>query len=393
MNHLYDILHFMLDALLRVWPYLLLTIPAAVAVNLGGASRYINRAFSARPLAAILLATAVGAFSPFCSCSVIPVVAALLIGGVPLAPVMAFWIASPSMDPETFFLSVALVGWPLALWRLGATLALSLGAGYLTHLLVRRGWLGRELLRARAGGRAGEGGAPIGDQELAGRHSGAHMPVRAFATAEAVPLAAVAGGLEAVNGPKVRSLSERVQLPQVDRAAVADCAGNGGSCAAGAAAVGAKEGRGFGGLQVGDWRHPLPERWRRLVEESWKATVMVAKFMLLAFFLEALITLYVPEVWIVGLLGRQNALAIPIAALLGVPVYTSNLAALPLVGGLLAQGMDPAAALAFLVAGPTTTLPAMSAVWGLVRVRVFALYVGLALVGAVLAGLTYQLVM
>ena len=63
------------------------------------------------------------------------------------------------------------------------------------------------------------------------------------------------------------------------------------------------------------------------------------------------------------------------AALLGVPIYTSNLAALPMVGGLLAQGMNPAAALAFLVAGPTTTIPAMAAVWGLVSRRVFALYV------------------
>lgn len=85
-----------------MWPYLLVTIPLAVAVNLSGASKYINRAFQARPVVAVLLATLVGAFSPFCSCGVIPVVVALLIGGVPLAPVMSFWIASPSMDPEAF---------------------------------------------------------------------------------------------------------------------------------------------------------------------------------------------------------------------------------------------------------------------------------------------------
>jgi uncharacterized membrane protein YraQ (UPF0718 family) len=47
---------------------------------------------------------------------------------------------------------------------------------------------------------------------------------------------------------------------------------------------------------------------------------------------------------------------------------------------LLTQGMSSSAALAFLIAGPTTTIPAMAAVWGLVRGRVFALYVGFALV-------------
>jgi uncharacterized membrane protein YraQ (UPF0718 family) len=116
---------------------------------------------------------------------------------------------------------------------------------------------------------------------------------------------------------------------------------------------------------------------------------MVVKFMALAFFLEALITLYVPSDWIVGLLGNDNPLAIPTAALLGVPVYTSNLAALPLIGGLLAQGMNPGAALAFLIAGPTTTLPAMAAVWGLATRRVFALYVSFSLVGAVVLGFVY----
>ncbi len=74
------------------------------------------------------------------------------------------------------------------------------------------------------------------------------------------------------------------------------------------------------------------------------------------------------------------------------PLYTSNLAALPMVDALLAQGMDPSAALAFLIAGPMTTVPAMAAVWGLVQRRVFVLYAGFALVGAVAAGLAHELV-
>ncbi len=82
---------------------------------------------------------------------------------------------------------------------------------------------------------------------------------------------------------------------------------------------------------------------------------MVVKFMALAFFLEALIILYVPQEWITTALGQKNPLAIATAAILGVPTYTSSLTALPMISGLLTQGMNPAAALAFLVAGPTTT--------------------------------------
>jgi uncharacterized membrane protein YraQ (UPF0718 family) len=132
---------------------------------------------------------------------------------------------------------------------------------------------------------------------------------------------------------------------------------------------------------------------RQLLEETAAATVMVIKFMALAFLLEALIILYVPAEWITISLGQGNQWAILNAALLGVPVYTSNLSALPLIGGLLAQGMNPAAALAFLIAGPTTTLPAMAAVNGLVTRRIFALYVMFVLAGAIALGYLYQVVL
>ncbi|HSR34494.1 MAG TPA: permease [Anaerolineae bacterium] len=132
--------------------------------------------------------------------------------------------------------------------------------------------------------------------------------------------------------------------------------------------------------------------WRRLLRETWDATWMVVKFMLLAFFLSALIKLYVPSAWVAGVLGHQNPWAIPAAAFLGVPAYTSNLTAMPMLSGLLAQGMSPSAALAFLISGPTTTLPAMAAVWGLASRRVFALYVSFSLVGAVVLGYVHSLV-
>jgi uncharacterized membrane protein YraQ (UPF0718 family) len=119
---------------------------------------------------------------------------------------------------------------------------------------------------------------------------------------------------------------------------------------------------------------------------------MVIKFMLLAFLLEALIELYVPSEWISAIIGRDNPWSILGAALLGVPAYTSSLAALPMVGGLLGKGMSPAAGLAFLIAGPTTTLPAMAAVWGIVSRRVFSLYIAISLIGAIVIGYVFALI-
>ncbi|MBK8901254.1 MAG: permease [Anaerolineaceae bacterium] len=356
--------NFVVESLLSIWPYLLITIPVAVAVQLSGASRYIRRALTARPMLAIVLATAVGAFSPFCSCTVIPVVAALLIGGVPLAPVMAFWIASPSMDPETFFLSVATIGWNMAVWRLAATLVLSLAAGYVTHLAVSRSWLGEQILRDKASAQA-VSVVSLTDRLVAGW--------RKF----------VAWLGELVPSQTVLATSSGISFgsPSPEPAETASCSGET-TCAVPVESEAASCGT--------SCAVPQPFK-KRLLQETWAATSLVLRFMLLAFVLEALIIRYVPAVWITGLLGQQNPLAIVWAALIGVPVYTSNLAALPMVSGLLAQGMNPAAGLAFLVAGPTTTLPAMTAVWQLASRRVFVLYVAFALVGAVVAGYTYQL--
>jgi hypothetical protein len=91
--------------------------------------------------------------------------------------------------------------------------------------------------------------------------------------------------------------------------------------------------------------------------------------------------------------GKDSPLAVPLASLIGIPLYLSNITALPIVAGLLAQGMQPGAAIAFLIAGPITTVPAMAAVWGIVRWRVFALYVGLGMFGAILMGYAVNLVM
>ncbi|MBD3225301.1 MAG: hypothetical protein GF313_11260 [Caldithrix sp.] len=138
LNHLTSIFDIVLFSLKDIWFYLLITIPTSVLINLSGAAKYLKTALRGRPYIAILLAALIGALSPFCSCTVVPVIASLLISGVPLAPVMAFWIASPSMDPEIFFLSVTALGWELAVWRLVSALILSVAAGFITNMIANK---------------------------------------------------------------------------------------------------------------------------------------------------------------------------------------------------------------------------------------------------------------
>jgi len=383
---------FIINSFFHIWPYLLVTIPIAVAVQMSGASKYIKRAFQARPLSAILLATAVGAFSPFCSCGVIPVIASLLISGVPLAPVMSFWIASPSMDPEIFFLSVGLIGWELAVWRLAATLILSLGAGLITHVVMHNGLLGHQVLRTveitaenSSYKRLQKGWVKFKDSLTVLRPSKYAMFSAAGDIGRHVQITPIAqSSCSTVNLSEslvCTSCATESSLPQKPSLTITSTPKNEkqDACCD-------RHGENQGCGNDDDALMP------RLFKETLSATLMVAKFMALAFLLEGVITLYVPQEWISAALGRHNPWVIITAAVLGVPTYTTSLTALPMISGLLTQGMNPAAALAFLVAGPITTLPAMAAVWPLVARRVFVLYISFALLGAILLGYVYKIV-
>ncbi|MGB0751750.1 MAG: permease, partial [Gammaproteobacteria bacterium] len=101
----YDTLAFTTDALLGVSIFLLLSIGVAAYAKASGADALIAGAFTGNMPRMIIAAALMGALSPFCSCGVIPLIAALLSMGVPLAPVMAFWLASPLMDPSMFLLT------------------------------------------------------------------------------------------------------------------------------------------------------------------------------------------------------------------------------------------------------------------------------------------------
>lgn len=141
--------------------------------------------------------------------------------------------------------------------------------------------------------------------------------------------------------------------------------------------------------------------WRFWSEESRRATfrtelisngVFLIKWLALAYVLEALLVTYVPADMIAGLVGGEGVVPIVIAALVGMPAYLNSYVAPPLLAGLMEQGMSNGAAMAFMIAGAVSSIPAMAAVWSLVRKPVFAAYLGLGVSGAIVSGILFQMV-
>jgi len=130
--------------------------------------------------------------------------------------------------------------------------------------------------------------------------------------------------------------------------------------------------------------------WKNFWLELGKISLFLGKWLLVAYILEALIIHYVDPAWISYLLGKDQSFSIPLATAVGIPLYTSGVSAIPIVQGLINSGMSHGAALAFLVAGPVTTIPAMTAVFAIVRRRTFAIYLGFGIVGSLVSGYFFQ---
>jgi uncharacterized membrane protein YraQ (UPF0718 family) len=94
----------------------LVLIFVAVSFLIGLLSEYLPpsriRAFLSNKLTGVqyLLGAGLGALTPFCSCSTVPITAGLLKGGVPFGPVMAFLFASPVLNPVIIVLLFSLLG-------------------------------------------------------------------------------------------------------------------------------------------------------------------------------------------------------------------------------------------------------------------------------------------
>ena len=131
---------------------------------------------------------------------------------------------------------------------------------------------------------------------------------------------------------------------------------------------------------------PRPHTLLRLTET-------VGLYFVVGVILAALLQTLVPPEWVSSLLGTGRWYGVLLAGVLGVPFYACGGGAVPVIAGLLAQGMSTGAALAFFLAGPATRLTALAALGTLLNRRALVVYVAYVVAGAALAGTALNLVL
>jgi uncharacterized protein len=309
------------------WPYLLVSIVAAAAVPVYVGTGRLGAWLSRRRWLAISGAVLLATLTPFCSCGTTAIVLGMIATRAPWAPIIAFMVASPLTSPEELFLSVGLFGWPFALMFFGGTIVLGLAAGAVTSMIEHTGWLANQA-------RMRDHAATCGSCR-AGTTVGTGGADRADGTA-------TGGGAVATIAPPVTAPTRAGMISR---------------------------------LRLRQFARELATTGRRLA-------VYFLGYGTIGYLAIELL----PSGFLTSLLGGHSAGSIFLAAVLGIPVYITTEASLPMVAALVHGGLGLGAAMAFLVTGAGTSVGAITGAFVIARARVIALVVGLLLAGALTLG-------
>jgi len=200
--------------------------------------------------------TLLGALTPFCSCSTIPILAGLLSSGAPFGPSISFLIASPLLNPVIVILLWKLLGIKLTAFYVIAMFIFALLAGVIFNALNLETHLRNVRIRSSQ-------------------------------------------NEESQNNPK----------------------------------------------------------WIIALKDAWNFFYPVLPYLVIGVLIGAIIHDFVPAEFITSIAGDKHPFAIPIAAIVGIPMYIRVETMIPISEALVSKGMSMGAVIALIIGGAGASLP------------------------------------
>jgi uncharacterized membrane protein YraQ (UPF0718 family) len=282
----------------------------------------VQSILSARNGRGYLVGAGLGALTPFCSCSTIPIAVGLIKARAGFGPTMAFLFASPLLNPLVATLFVATFGWRTT----AAYSAAALGLATLSGFVLDRFQFQRYIRQSAFGPQV---------------------------------------------APSVRSVT--IERPALQPAIMA-------SMPAGAAA-------GAGGCCSVSASPKAPAKWRVMLMDAVGQFRSFLPYVLVGVAIGALCHGFVPDSVVGRYAGPENPLAVPIAAVIGVPLYVRAGTMVPIGMSLLAKGMSLGAVMALIIGGAGASIPEMVMLKRLFKLPLLAAFAGVVFTMAVSAGL------
>jgi hypothetical protein len=240
------------------------------------------------------LGAAMGAITPFCSCSTIPMTVGLLRANVPFGATMSFVLASPLLNPIILGMFFTLLGWKVCVIYGAVTFIVAMISGAILESL---------------------------------------------GLAKYVKNVRISGGHQ-----------EREKLPT------------------------------FG------------KKLKRAFAGAWTDFSGVLLYLVAGVAIGAFIYGYVPNDFVARIAGPKNPFAIPVAAIIGVPLYVRAETVIPIGLALTQKGMSMGAVVALIIGGAGMSIPEMSMLASIFKVRLVMIFIFVVFLTAVLAGFLVNLI-
>ncbi len=251
------------------------------------------------------LAAVSGAVLAVCSCTILPLFAGIRKRGAGLGPAITFLFSGPAINIAAMFLTLSVLGFKIGIARIVAAILLSVIAGLTMQALFRE--------------RPEEGGLFIEEPNQA-----------TVVPRVQIPFFAAMVGILVVNGLAVDP-ALKFGLIGVLAATVAL-------------------------LAVFGLRGDAAREW---LTETWSFTKTLLPLLFIGVFIAGFVMPFIPDAWVVSLVGANDLRGNLVAAVFGAFMYFSTLTEIPILQALISKGMADGPALALLLAGPSLSLPNM----------------------------------
>lgn len=132
------------------------------------------------------------------------------------------------------------------------------------------------------------------------------------------------------------------------------------------------------------------------VKYAWEQVVSTAKkvflYVLIGVGVGAIIHNWIPEEFVVKILGTGNPLGVVIATIAGVPMYADIFGTIPIAEALLAKGAQLGVVLSFMMGVTTLSLPSMIMLRRAVKPKLLGIFAAICTVGIIIVGYFFNTV-
>lgn len=137
-------------------------------------------------------------------------------------------------------------------------------------------------------------------------------------------------------------------------------------------------------------------RFKDRIQYAWEQVALTAKkvapYVLIGVGIGAVIHNWIPEEWIVKILGTGNPFGVVIAAIAGIPMYADIFGTIPIAEALLAKGAQLGVVLSFMMGVTTLSLPSMIMLRKAVKPKLLGIFIVICTVGIIVVGYFFNVI-